>query len=113
MSTVLSSKAKSLQHFILAPSIMPPKSDALITAKPKLRSSTRTLNQIPLSNYYRDFNLCVMYLSKSLDIICFYVTTTCRRVITSNDIHEPCLSSCRPQIINNIQFPSRCLGDSK
>ena len=43
-----------------------------------------------------------------------YMTrTTCRRVITSNDIHEPCLSSCRPQIINNIQFPSRCLGDSK
>ena len=36
--------------------------------------------------------------------------TTSRRVITSN---EPCLSSCEPQIINNIQFPSRCLGDNK
>ena len=36
--------------------------------------------------------------------------TTSRRVITSN---EPCLSSCEPQIINNIQFPLRCLGDNK
>ena len=25
--------------------------------------------------------------------------TTCRRVITSNDIHEPCLSSCKPQLL--------------